>query len=379
MTKPDTYDVAIAGGGLAGLALSIQCAKKGYKTIVLEKEKYPFHRVCGEYVSMESWNFLESLGLDLRKLDVPIIRQVLISAPDGKFIQQVLPLGGFGISRFKFDNLLANIAKQNGVHISENTKVDDIMYDGSVFSVNAGESVFHSKVCCAAYGKRSNLDVKWKRKFVTRKKTKLNNYIGVKYHVKFNSPVDLIALHNFEEGYCGISKIEDDMYCLCYLTTAHNLQKNENSISEMEKNVLMRNPYLNGIFSKAEFLWEHPAVISQISFEKKSVVDNHVLMIGDSAGMIAPLCGNGMSMALHASKLAFKQIDFFLTGKIDRNSMENGYEQQWKKYFAGRLRMGRWIQRFFGSSVLSTLLIGSLKPFPKLSRWIIRKTHGKDF
>ncbi len=59
------YDVAIVGGGLAGLSLSILLSKKGYQVILFEKEKYPFHKVCGEYISMESWNFIESLGLNL--------------------------------------------------------------------------------------------------------------------------------------------------------------------------------------------------------------------------------------------------------------------------------------------------------------------------
>ncbi len=63
MDDETLYDAAIIGGGLAGLALSIQLAKKGYKTILFEKEQYPFHKVCGEYISMESWPFLESLGL----------------------------------------------------------------------------------------------------------------------------------------------------------------------------------------------------------------------------------------------------------------------------------------------------------------------------
>src|SRR6187397_2364427 len=70
------------------------------------------------------------------------------------------------------------------------------------------------------------------------------------------------------------------------------------------------------IFSNSEFLYEEPLAISQISFDKKEQVENHVLMIGDSAGMITPSCGNGMSMALHAGKLAFEEIGSFLQGKI---------------------------------------------------------------
>ena len=60
-------------------------------------------------------------------------------------------------------------------------------------------------------------------KFILQKPNKLNNYIGVKYHIKINWPEDLIALHNFENGYCGISQIEGNKYCLCYLTTAKTL------------------------------------------------------------------------------------------------------------------------------------------------------------
>ena len=52
------YDCAIIGGGLAGLCLAIQLAKNGHKIILFEKNQYPFHKVCGEYISMESWEFL---------------------------------------------------------------------------------------------------------------------------------------------------------------------------------------------------------------------------------------------------------------------------------------------------------------------------------
>ena len=63
-TNSIIFDVAIVGGGLAGLSLSILLAKAGYKVILFEKEKYPFHKVCGEYISLESWNFIERLGIE---------------------------------------------------------------------------------------------------------------------------------------------------------------------------------------------------------------------------------------------------------------------------------------------------------------------------
>jgi flavin-dependent dehydrogenase len=373
------HDVAIVGGGLGGLALSIQCAQAGYKTILFEKERYPFHKVCGEYISFESWNFLEELGVPLSQMNLPIIRRLLVTAPNGKELEQNLPLGGFGISRYRIDAILAEIARQHGVELIEGTKVDDIKFENEEFILQSPGSNCHAKIAVGAFGKRTNLDVKWKRKFIVQKPNKLNNYIGVKYHIKTNWPEDLIALHNFEHGYCGISQIEGNKYCLCYLTTAKNLERCGHSIPQMESQILCRNPHLKKIFEDAEMLSRSPVTISQISFDKKEQVYDHLLLIGDAAGMIAPLCGNGMSMALHGSKIAFEQIHLFLQKKIPRWQMEQDYTHTWKKEFSNRLRTGRMVQRFFGSVLLSDLLISVLKPFPSITDKLITQTHGQPF
>lgn len=379
MTNDSFFDVAIVGGGLAGLALSIQLKRQGYSVIVLEKEQYPFHRVCGEYISMESWDFLKSLGVELEKINVPVISQLQVSAINGKLVQQRLPLGGFGISRYLLDYTLAKLAREAGVMIWENTKVSDIEFVQNGFNIFNTKQQIQAQVTCACFGKRSNIDIKWKRPFSTTAKNKLSNYIGVKYHIRTNFPADTIALHHFKNGYGGLVKIEGDKYNFCYLTTAGNLQESSGDIKIMEKNILSINPYLKKILAESEILHEMPVTISQISFEKKSQVENHVLMVGDAAGMITPLCGNGMSMALHGSKLAAVQIHEFLQGHITRDEMENRYGSQWKKQFASRLKMGRRIQILFSHNRISILLITLIKPFPRLIRFLINQTHGSPF
>ena len=374
-----TYDLAIVGGGLAGLSLSIQTARAGYKVILFEKEQYPFHRVCGEYISLESWNFLETLGVDLRSLNISHIKKLQVSDINGISFEQKLPLGGFGISRYTLDHLLSRIAKQAGVVICEETRVNDIRFLNDVFIVESSKGDFKAKVTSASYGKRSNLDVKWKRPFILAKKNKLNNHIGIKYHVRYNFPDDLIALHNFKKGYCGISKVEEDRYCLCYLTNADNLQISGNDIKKMEKTILSANPHLKKIFEECQMITEEPVIISQISFDKKRSIEDHVLMVGDAAGMITPLCGNGMSMALHASKIAAEQIRKFLEGTISRESMEKNYSANWNKLFAARLKTGRILQRLFDNQWLTTLMIRLGRSFPSLIKTLIKQTHGDPF
>lgn len=373
------YDIAITGGGLAGLALAIQAAKQGYAVVLFEKETYPYHKVCGEYISLESWDFLLSLGIPLNELQVPIIRQLVVTSPNGNIFQHALPLGGFGISRYKLDQLLFEVATKTGVTVLQETKVTDVQFNNDLFTLQTTAGTFTATTAAACFGKRSNLDVKWKRSFVVQKPNKLNNYIGVKYHIRYPHPVDTIALHNFENGYCGISKIEEDRSCLCYLTTAGNLQKSNNNIQQMEKEILHANPHLQQIFTQAEFLYEAPVTISQISFEPKQQVEDHLLMIGDAAGMITPLCGNGMSMALHASKLAFQQINLFLQQQITRAEMEAAYSSNWQQQFAKRVRTGRLIQRLFGKSVVTNMFVQLVKTLPFAAKPLIRLTHGRSY
>jgi flavin-dependent dehydrogenase len=369
------YDVAIVGGGLAGLCLAIQLADAHYKVILFEKEVYPFHKVCGEYISMESFPFLQRLGMPLAELNLPRIKQLKVSAPNGKFLEQALGLGGFGISRYTLDANLAEIAIKKGVQVKTLTKVNEVVFIQDFFDIKTTQGNFQATLVCGSYGKRAVLDQQLNRPRPSTKK----NYIGVKYHIKLNFPNDLIELHNFKNGYCGISKVDGDKYCLCYLSDAQNLKEHGNDIKKMEVEVLMKNPFLKRYFNEATFLYKSPLTISQISFAKKSAVHQHVLMLGDAAGNIAPLCGNGMSMAMHASMLAFEMIALFLENKISRAQLEAYYAKIWHQHFEQRIKVGAFLQHTFGKEILTNLSIGILSKFPKMTNRLIEMTHGKPF
>ena len=379
MINNNTYDIAVIGGGLAGLSLCIQAANKGYTVVLFEKEQYPFHKVCGEYISNESYSFLQRLGVNLPSLSIPHINKLILSDNKGKTYPFSLDLGGFGISRFMLDNLLYTVALSKGVTVFTKTKVTEVVREDEQFIITAASTQIKANVVCGAFGKRSNLDVQWKRSFIQQKGNGLNNYIGIKYHIRYPQAANTISLHNFYNGYCGISNIENNTCCLCYLTTAANLQNHNNSIPEMEQKLLSKNPLLKDIFGSATFLYKQPLAISQVSFSKKKQVENGVLMLGDTAGLITPLCGNGMSMAMHSSVLAFQNIDLFLNGKIIRHQMEDQYTQQWQQQFGKRLLAGRIIQRLFGGDTTTRLFLQTMKALPPLAHSLIKATHGNPF
>jgi flavin-dependent dehydrogenase len=129
----------------------------------------------------------------------------------------------------------------------------------------------------------------------------------------------------------------------------------------------------------ANHLWERPEVINEITFASKTAVENHILMIGDSAGMIAPLCGNGMAIAIHSAKLACDAVSDFLANRIGRGEMEQRYESIWRQHFSRRLFAGRAVQKLFGSQFASSLALGLTLYSKPLARLIIRNTHGNTF
>ncbi len=365
----------VIGGGLAGLVSALGLARAGLQVALVEKKAYPFHRVCGEYISNEALPYLRRLGVQISRLAPARISRFMLTSPTGNALHAKLDLGGFGLSRYTLDHYLYELAQQQGVEFVLQQTVQQVNFDQNEFTTHLsnGKSI-NAQVVIGAFGKRSNLDRQLQRGFFKAR----SPYVGVKYHIKYDFPRDLIALHNFNDGYAGTSAIEDGKYCLCYLTTRDNLKKH-GSIPAMEQAILYRNPHLRSIFEEAEFLYPQPEVINEISFATKTCVENHMLMCGDAAGMITPLCGNGMAMAIHAAKIATDQTHLYFAGGRSRQELEQQYTLAWQNQFASRLRLGRTVQQLFGGPLLSEAAVGLLKTVPPAVRLIMRQTHGKPF
>lgn len=287
-----------------------------------------------------------------------------------------LDIGGFGISRYVFDHFLYEKAKQAGVEFLLDTEVESIQLQHDEFEVRTSHATLPATLVIGAFGKRSKLDAQLHRNFFRKR----SPYVGVKYHIQTQYPSNLIALHNFRGGYCGISNIEEGKTNLCYLTDRDNLKKYK-SIREMEENIMFENPHLKSIFTTSKFLFEKPETINEISFETKEPVWNHILMTGDAAGMITPLCGNGMAMAIHSAKILSDLIKLYSEKKIlSRQHLEREYAHQWNNAFARRLWIGRQIQhKLFGSEFTSNLAVNLAIYSKPVARAIIKNTHGKTF
>lgn len=364
----------IIGGGLAGLISSIQLVRAGIPCTVIEKKSYPLHRVCGEYVSNEALPFLESARLYPEGFDVPEIKFLELSSADGDSVRARLDLGGFGISRYAFDHHLYTIAKREGVAVRINTEATAVHYADNVFRIEGAFETIVADAVIGAFGKRSKLDAQQNRRFLQQR----SPFVGVKYHMRSDHPRDLISLHNFSGGYCGVCAVEDNITNLCYLTHRDNL-RNFGNVKRMEEAVLFRNPRIKKIFTSSSFVFDKPEVINEISFETKGPVDNHILMAGDAAGMITPVCGNGMAIAIRSGKIVSEVVKDFCADKIDRHTMEDRYRKNWNKAFRQRLWFGRQVQRLFGNTRFPGLAVSLARSSQGIADLIVRNTHGKPF
>ncbi len=366
--------ILIVGGGLAGLTCAIHLAKENIPVTLIEKDSYPKHKVCGEYISNEILPYFDFLGIDLKALQPVNISGFKITTQNGDAITATLPLGGFGVSRYALDFHLWKIAKQSGVQLI-NDQVIDVTFDNGQFTVKtSSDKVLTSKYVIGAFGKRSGVDKVLQRKFILEK----SPWLAVKMHFQADFDKNRVELHNFNGGYCGLSKVENGSVNACYLVSYHSFKKHKD-INTFQQEVMYKNKHLQSFFKDAVPLFDKPLTISQVYFDSKDPVEGHIFMLGDAAGLIHPLCGNGMAMAIQSAQILADLLkdDYSKISNLSRKQIENLYTTYWKATFSKRLRAGRALQRVLLNKRMQKASYLVAKILPGIVPRIIKQTHGE--
>lgn len=381
-------DTAIVGGGLAGCSAAITLAARGLSVAVFEASHYPHHKVCGEFLSPECHHLLAELGLAdaIAATHPAALNVVQITAPNGSSWQTDLPGTGIGLRRYTLDALMAQQARARGAMVCEGTTVSAVsgnLIDGFVLEIRstdqsgtAAASTIHARTVIGAQGKRSLFDRALKRSFLSRPQP----FIGLKAHYRGPSLSNRIELHTFPGGYCGISEVEDGSANVCLLVrdSTFRFAANGAGIDAFIDWMQAQNPHLGKWLQQATRVSERWISISQVPFSDKSAIVNDVLMAGDSAGLIAPLAGDGMGMALHAGRMAASYVGDFLDGHMSTDRLRREYPQHWKREFTTRLYLGRFLQAFMLRPRLLTPGLKIVKAFPALGTFFVNHTRDTD-
>ena len=336
MTPPEPYDALVVGAGPAGSAAAATLARGGRRVLLLEKDRFPRSKVCGEFLSAAALESLDRLDLRRQVLDAAErIESGSVHPASGRAVAFRLPAPGAGLSRRVLDELLARRAVSLGAEAVFEARVLQLAREPSCFRARvktaAGEREIEARAAIGAWGRWDALD-----RSRTRKLAGGRNRFSA-WTVDFAPSESLagqVRLYLFPGGYCGLSRVEGGRAHLAGVVServrralppgwpavvAH--ARRANRALDFDLSTLSEGP--------CGFLGAGP-----VFFSAKPTVENGVLMAGDAGGVIDPFSGEGQAGALSSGILAARAVERGLSGEIPVSSVASEYAEAWQARFS---------------------------------------------
>jgi flavin-dependent dehydrogenase len=305
-------DVLVAGGGLAGAAAAIGLVQAGLSVTLIEREKQPVHKICGEFLSVEAQDYLSRLGLDVPALGGANISRLRM-VRGAQTVSADLPFAAIGLSRFKLDEALLRHAQDLGVKVMRGGSVRKISTENKIILDIEGLGTAEPEVLMLATGKHELRGMK--REHHPRKSQK--NLIGFKMYFNLRpqarrSLESHIELIFFPGGYAGLQMIEDGIANLCLLVDRDRYRHCGGNWEDLLVHLKTSSPILAEQLAGAEPVLEQPLTIYQVPYgfiyQPQEADPPGLFRLGDQACVIQSFTGDGMSIALHSAALAVQAV-----------------------------------------------------------------------
>jgi flavin-dependent dehydrogenase len=368
------YDVIVIGGGLAGCASAILLSELGHKVLLIERGGYPVHKVCGEFLSVETCPMLERLGVldQINSQGASRIDKLLVTSASGKIWRASLSGTALGFSRYRLDKILFDRAVTAGAATLAGTSALEVRGSlASGFHVSTSGGDFEAKLVVAATGKKPLFG---KREPVSPSSS--GGFVAFKEHYTGPCLNGSVEVHAFERGYCGINQIEEGEINVCWMARRSLLKDNGGKQLAVRERVLLSNPALMARLSELTSVSGSFCALGGISLKSKGLIVDDICHVGDAAQMIAPFCGDGMGMALRSSEIAVSAISDFLFGKVSTYSFIQNYTESWKREFRDRIIIGKAVQYAALSPIAASFALNALNAVPQLGAALIGATRG---
>jgi flavin-dependent dehydrogenase len=311
--------ISIIGGGLAGLTLGIGLRQRGVPVTVWEAGRIPRHRVCGEFINGRGLEALGRPGLPdiLMKAGARPATTAAFFLENRSLPVRTLPRPAFCLSRFKLDGVLAEgFCKAGGVLRCETRWQEKEFNEGVVRATGR----------CAQAAEQG-----WR-------------WFGVKAHVVNVSLAADLEMHFLANGYVGLCRISDDEVNVCGLfrRRKENGETRRDPIDRLRGNPgsLLYERLSSARWNNASF-----CTVGGLSLRPRRAAELREFCIGDALTMIAPVTGNGMSMAFESAGLALEPLIAYARGDLSWREARKKHALQCDVSFGRRLRWSVLVQR----------------------------------
>jgi menaquinone-9 beta-reductase len=379
-------ELVVIGGGPAGAAIASLAAARGAKTLLIEKDRFPRDKVCGEFLSAEGCAVLARLGLLpalIEKGAMPM-DGCLLADPKGRSVTAPLPdLPGagrtaWGMSRAVLDEVLLNHAASCGVTVRERTTaIRPVLNNGRVTGVitrpanrDGGDETVEAALVIAADGRRSMLQRALQPSLGDPLTTTPKSWFGFKAHFpdRTRGLGKRIELFVFEGGYAGLGPVEGSRLDLALIARVDALNACGNSPQRLFEERMLRNPLLKERLGNDSpcSAWK---TIGPLRFNVRKAASHGAMFLGDAAGTIDPFSGEGMSNALHGAELALPFVLEALASGGLNEAAARAWTSGWRDAFVPVSRRARLIGRLFQHPRPASLAMGLLR-LPQGARWL---------
>ena len=364
------YDVIVIGGGPAGTSAAITCVRRGASVLLLERGRFPRHRVCGEFVSAESLGLLGDLlapqhaQLFSAAIRIPRSRIFL----DGRTLHAAVDPAAAGIARFDLDAALWDSAQDRGVDCRQEASAQNVSGDGP-FLVKTSVGDFESRALINASGRWSNLTSTFSE--VADSKSK---WIGLKGHFVETSAVASVDLYFFDGGYCGVQPVDhaggverSGRVNACAMVRA--------DLATTLPEVFVRHPQLQ----ERSRTWKplsDPVKTSPLVFREPQPERDGILMVGDAAAFVDPFVGDGISLALRSGRMAGDSLLPFFAGTISLPDAARNYQATYEERLGAIFRTSSTIRRMLRlPQTVRVPILRLLEKSPAITRYMVSKTR----